>query len=265
MYNIKYHKNAREHRPTRLLYNQTKTNNSSDFFEPNMTKQTTFAPNKLTRQTLNDQVYEQLKEAVISGQLMPGKVLTIRELADSFGVSMMPVREALSRLIAEQVLVLQPNRSVAVPVIDADRFAEITRIRLLLERAATVDGAKAISPSQVERMRELNARMEKTGIGDRRTYLDLNRQFHFTVYRASGQNYTVALIEALWMRVGPLLNFLLEEADIADQHRDLHHEAVLDALRDNDPEAAGDAVVSDISYAATVILRIIERQTSGQD
>jgi len=232
--------------------------------EPQGTQEPTFAPNKLTRQTLNDQVYEQLKEAVISGQLMPGKVLTIRELADSFGVSMMPVREALSRLIAEQVLVLQPNRSVAVPVLDAERFAEITRIRLLLERAATVDGARAITPSQVERMRELNALMEKTGIGDRRTYLDLNRQFHFTVYRASGQDYTVALVEALWMRVGPLLNFLLEEPETADQHRDRHHEAVLNALRDNDPEAAGDAVVSDISDAAEVILKIIARETADQ-
>jgi DNA-binding GntR family transcriptional regulator len=113
-------------------------------------------------------------------------------------------------------------------------------------------------------MRELNALMEKTGIGDRRTYLDLNRQFHFTVYRASGQDYTVALVEALWMRVGPLLNFLLEEPETADQHRDRHHEAVLNALRDNDPEAAGDAVVSDISDAAEVILKIIARETADQ-
>src|SRR4029079_19557081 len=88
-----------------------------------------FAPSKLTRETLNEKVYEGLKEAIIGGRLVPGKVLTIREVAELFGVSMMPVREALSRLVAEQALSLKPNRSVAVPLITADHFRQITQMR----------------------------------------------------------------------------------------------------------------------------------------
>ncbi len=212
-----------------------------------------FAPGKLTRKTLNDQIYAELKEAIISGHVAPGRVLTIRELADSFGVSMMPVREALSRLIAEQVLVLRQNRSVAVPVLTAARFAQITKIRLMLEGMAAADGAEAIAAGQIDEMAALNDEMERCGPGDSIAYLDLNRRFHFIVYKASEQDYLVGLIEALWMQVGPLLNLLLQEPDKADARRDVHHHALLAALRLKDPAAARDAVVADIGDAADII------------
>ena len=77
---------------------------------------------KLSRSTLNEEVYEELKQALISGKIAPGSTMTIRSLAQSFGISIMPVREALRRLVAEHVLVLLPNRSVALPVFTAERF-----------------------------------------------------------------------------------------------------------------------------------------------
>ena len=80
---------------------------------------------KLQRNTLNEAVYQQLKQALMTGRIAPGSTMTIRSLAASFGVSLMPVREALRRLVAEHVLVLQPNRSVALPVITRERFREL--------------------------------------------------------------------------------------------------------------------------------------------
>ena len=71
-----------------------------------------FAVPKLQRNTLNEEVYEQLKQALMTGRIAPGATMTIRSLAASFGISPMPVREALRRLVAEHVLFLLPNRSV---------------------------------------------------------------------------------------------------------------------------------------------------------
>src|SRR5215467_10221414 len=88
---------------------------------------------KLQRNTLNEEVYQQLKQALMSGRIAPGSTMTIRSLAASFGISPMPVREALRRLVAEHVLELLPNRSVSLPVITRVRFREITRIRTSLE------------------------------------------------------------------------------------------------------------------------------------
>src|SRR5687768_9923781 len=99
---------------------------------------------KLTRSTLNDEVYDTLKDALIQGKIAPGAVMTIRSLADSFGTSMMPVREALRRLVAEHILVLLPNRSVTLPVLTKEKFQEITRIRFSLEGLASEEGAKRI-------------------------------------------------------------------------------------------------------------------------
>src|SRR4249920_1390009 len=104
-----------------------------------------FAVPKLQRNTLNEEVYEQLKQALMSGRIAPGSTMTIRSLASSFGISVMPVREALRRLVAEHVLVLLPNRSVALPVFTRERFDEITRIRTSLEGLAAEAGGPQIT------------------------------------------------------------------------------------------------------------------------
>ena len=175
----------------------------------------------------------------------------------SFGVSIMPVREALSRLTAEQVLVLLPNRSVAVPTLTADRFAQITKVRLMLEGMAAADGAGLIKQKQIDEMAELNARMDQLDIDDHKTYLDLNRMFHFTIYKASGQDYLVALIESLWMQAGPLLNILLQDPEHAGQRRYIHHHDLIEALRRRDANAARDAIAGDIGDAADIIMQTL--------
>src|ERR1044072_3721408 len=75
---------------------------------------------KLQRNTLNEEVYEQLKHALMTGRIAPGSTMTIRSLAKSFGISPMPVREALRRLVGEHVLVLLPNRSDSLPIIGSE-------------------------------------------------------------------------------------------------------------------------------------------------
>ena len=111
---------------------------------------------KLQRNTLNEAVYQQLKQALMSGRIAPGSTMTIRSLASCFGVSLMPVREALRRLVAEHVLVLQPNRSVALPVITRERFREITRIRTSLEGLAVEEAAAHPQNAQREVYREVD-------------------------------------------------------------------------------------------------------------
>ena len=223
------------------------------------TDEETFAPVKLTRHTLNDQVYDGLKEAVMSGSLYPGKVLTIRELATSFGVSVMPVREALSRLIAEKAVVFRPNRSVAVPVLTPDRFRQITKIRLLLENMAVREGAPHLGESDIARLDRINAKLEAIGPSERKTFLELNRQFHFTVYAASGQDYLIGMIESLWLQIGPLLNFILQGLSSSGPTPQVYHRELVAALRKRDAEAAGRAVQADIQDAADFIVQFLEK------
>lgn len=213
-----------------------------------------FEPRRLQRATLNDEVYGELRRAIMAGAIRPGQTMTIRSLATSFGVSLMPVREALGRLVAEHVLELRPSRSVALPVLHRERFREITRIRVALEGLAAEEGARGIGEEDIRRMAALNAEMEGPGAALAPEALECNRQFHFALYRAARMPTLLALIESLWLQIGPLLNIHMR--DLAARRArplQLHHRRVLEALAQRDGAGARAAIVADIEDAAETI------------
>jgi DNA-binding GntR family transcriptional regulator len=209
---------------------------------------------RLQRATLNEEVYAELKRAIMAGAVEPGRSMTIRSLAAAFGVSLMPVREALGRLVAERALELLPNRSVAVPVIDHARFREITRIRLPLERMAAEEGARRLDQEAKDLLAHWNAQMEIPAVASSAEALELNRQIHFTLYAASAMPTLTGMIESLWLQIGPLLNLHMRglAADRSDLAQ-IHHRAMLAALAKGDAEAVGRAIVADIETAALTI------------
>jgi DNA-binding GntR family transcriptional regulator len=209
---------------------------------------------KLQRATLNDEVYAELKRAIMAGAIEPGRSMTIRSLAASFGVSLMPVREALGRLVAERVLDLLPNRSVALPVLDRARFHEVTRIRVALEGLAVREGVKNIGQGDLARMIAWNEEMEIPEIARSAKALDLNREIHHTLYRAAGMPTLYAIIETLWLQIGPLLTIHMRS--IVDHQPDTvqkHHRDAFAAISAGDPDAAAAAIVADIEAAAVTI------------
>jgi DNA-binding FadR family transcriptional regulator len=82
---------------------------------------------------LHDRVYRLLRHALVTGRIVPGRAVTLRGLAQSLGVSPMPVREAIRRVSAEGGLVVGANRRVWVPAMDAERYEELIHARTLLE------------------------------------------------------------------------------------------------------------------------------------
>jgi DNA-binding GntR family transcriptional regulator len=208
---------------------------------------------KLQRNTLNEEVYQQLKHALMTGRIAPGSTMTIRSLAKSFGISPMPVREALRRLVAEHVLVLLPNRSVSLPIITRERFREITRIRTSLEGLAAEEATPLVTSDVVRRMATLNDEMEMPGQTKRPEYLVKNREFHFCLYQSSRLPTLVKIIEALWLQIGPLLTIQQEEFASGGVIVQTQHRRLLKALKKRDAVEARDAVVNDIEDAAKII------------
>jgi DNA-binding GntR family transcriptional regulator len=208
---------------------------------------------KLQRNTLNEAVYQQLKQALMSGRIAPGSTMTIRSLAASFGVSLMPVREALRRLVAEHVLELQPNRSVALPVITRERFREITRIRASLEGLAAEEAAALLTRAEIDRLEALNEVVERPGASRTPDYLIANREFHFTIYRKSGMPTLLSIIESLWVQIGPLLTIQQRIYAKAPDPAQPHHRRALRAFRRRDGAQARAAIVADIQDAADII------------
>lgn len=210
---------------------------------------------KLARSTLNDEVYDSLKEAVIQGRIAPGSNMTIRSLAASFGISMTPVREALRRLVAEHVLVILPNRSFALPIITQERFREVTQIRFALEGLAAEEGARNITKEQIEHLVRLNEKIECDGEKGVAARLGWNTEFHFTIYRASGMPTLVAMIEGLWLQIGPLLNVPISEMPQRSPGYFAHHHRALQGLKAGKPIEVRKAILADIAEAAENIAK----------
>jgi DNA-binding GntR family transcriptional regulator len=205
---------------------------------------------------LEDAAYKQMRQALIDGHFSVGQSFTIRMLAQVFGTSPMPVRDALKRLVAEHALDLLPNRSVIVPLMSRARFQEITRIRLSLEPMITGLAAPGVSPQTIEAMAGDHQQMcEAVDNGDASRYLASNRRFHFRLYETAATTVMLPLIEGLWVQIGPYLNqvFRLRERGATQVARH-HHTDILKALRRRDGVAAAQAIWGDLSDAADSIL-----------
>ncbi|RXL93469.1 GntR family transcriptional regulator, partial [Citrobacter sp. AAK_AS5] len=78
---------------------------------------------------------------LIAGKLTPGDRLSLRSAAEQLGVSMMPVREAVNRLVADGGLEVAPNRAVRVPILTVSQFRDLTRVRVAIEGHAAAEAA----------------------------------------------------------------------------------------------------------------------------
>jgi DNA-binding GntR family transcriptional regulator len=219
-------------------------------------------PLRMGGMTLQERASRALREAIMAGHFAPGEPLTIRALAKAMGTSVMPIREGIQRLVAEGALELLSNRAVRVASITRVGFADLTVVRCNLEGLAAEMAATRITPEEII-VAERNTRRMKNAIvdGDLEDYTFCNREFHFTIYRASRSEHLIPLIEKLWLKIGPLLAIRYADAARAPSKRDDAqrrpwrraqeiHSHVLEALRANDAKAAGEAIRSDILAAA---------------
>mgnify|MGYP000979677806 CR=1 FL=1 len=213
----------------------------------------------LKRQTLSADVYEQLKELLMTGRMMPGEQISLRGTATALGVSVMPVREAVHRLAAEQALELTPNRALRVPRMTVSQFREITAIRINLEGLATERAAALLDDAGVARIAELNTQFaDEMGRAapDGAKLIALNKALHFAVYEGARMPTLMKMIEALWLRIGPILNYDLRSGSrrVGDGVAAAHHARLVEALKQHDGAAAREALRGDIEAAADFIV-----------
>jgi DNA-binding GntR family transcriptional regulator len=220
------------------------------------------------RDTIQTQVYKKLRNALMTGSLAPGDPVTLRSLASAFGTSEMPVREALRQLVAEHALVVGPNRAIIVPMLTAERLEEVRAIRVALEGMLAERAAILISAADIKKLTVLhNDAVRMVLAGDFKRYLALNHKFHFLVYSAAGLPTALSIVESMWLRIGPALNFLLSRAhddaktsksgEQIEQVFERNHENVITALENKNGIAARQAISDDINDAADYFLSLI--------
>jgi len=217
-----------------------------------------------TRKTVQDQVYEQLREALMSGAFQARDSFTIASLADRFQTSHMPVREALRRLAAENALRIAPSGTAFVPDLSRGELDDISRARVIIEGAAAELAAPNLSAADRAALAALIAEHRQTGIsGDIVAMAAANRRFHFHIYAAARSPILMSHIENLWLRSGPYVRFLsdrmgsLLQTDYKGEFTQ-HHEAMLEALDRGDLPAFRAAIEADIAATQDLLHRFLD-------
>ncbi len=193
------------------------------------------------RRTTHELVVERLRQMILTGELASGSRLVQSDLAQAMEVSTTPVREALRDLATEGLVRFDPHRGAVVPELSFDEFKEIYEFRMALEPMAIRKAVKSVTPELLRRLDELHNRMlVETNPA---TWVQLNRDFHMSIYEAAVSPRVAAIIRSLQdasvMYVGVALGArgLLSEANEG-------HEAILAAVAAGDPDAAAEATLS---------------------
>lgn len=210
---------------------------------------------KLRMEPVAVQVLDRLRSMITSGALEVGTRLDQKRLSEDIGVSLIPIREALRQLEAEGLVETQPYRGTFVASLSMSELMDIYVTREVLEELATRLAVPKMDQSVTDLLSELIVRMEKaTRASDRPALFELNAEFHFTIYRASGNTILCQVIEGLWQRstiYRRVFTFMPERAFAALQE----HKAILAACIARDADAAGHAVRINVMHTTEAIKR----------
>ncbi|HET7313960.1 GntR family transcriptional regulator [Salinisphaera sp.] len=195
--------------------------------------------------TRQEWVYLQLKEAVLTGQFVPGRSVTLRGIAQMLGTSPTPVREALRRLVAERALESHGNRRVSVPRMTPAKLSDLCAVRANLEAFAAERAMPLIDDAHLDRLWELDAKVD-TAIeaGEIRTYLQRHRAFHFTLYDVGDASAIMPLIESVWLQFSPFLRLAIHH--IGSEYIVDRHVEALRAIAARDAQALRFAIEADV-------------------
>lgn len=198
-----------------------------------------------SRKITHETVYDSLYASIISGHFEPGKTLTIRGLAEELGVSPMPIREAIRRLVALGALEMRSTRRVAVAKMTEERYREIVITRTLLEPEIAALALSNCDENLIAKLEEIDDEIgEAMKKGDGDAYSLKNREFHFTLYKAANSPIMLRLIESIWLQFGPFMRIVvgrLGTSLIVDQHI-----SAVTALKNKDEAALREAIRLDI-------------------
>jgi DNA-binding GntR family transcriptional regulator len=149
--------------------------------------------------TAGEFIVESLRTAILTGQLEAGAPLPLDRLAEQFGTSVIPIREALRRLEAERLVLLRPHRTAQVAALSLEELNDLYRVRLLLDVEATKMAHGRLSPEELDHMRALVDDMETHALaGDDLRAFAAHTEFHHTLYAAAGSPTLLGILEQLW-------------------------------------------------------------------
>jgi DNA-binding GntR family transcriptional regulator len=202
---------------------------------------------------LADLVADQIRDAIHEGRYPPGARLVERTLAAELGVSHIPVREALARLVDEGLVERLPRRGCRVATLGLRELEELSTLRAVLEGFVVVRVQERMTPAiEAELRRQVAAMRRAAAAGDVRRVLDLDQRLHERLWALADHGILTEFAAQLRRRIAAFLRAatVALAPDELERHAASHDELV-DAIAGDDPQAAREAMAAHIATAAT--------------
>lgn len=190
-----------------------------------------WTPSTAILQTREDFVIDELREAIVRGHFKPGEKLDQSEIAELFKVSRIPVRQALRTLTAEGLVKIYPHRGAVVAELSRDELEEIYFLRGVLEGVAARLAAPKMDEERIAKLQAILEKMDQTT--DLDEWLDLNREFHHTIYQVINRPRFLAMIESLRNTAAPYTRDYIASPEYLEATR-LGHRQILEACINRD-------------------------------
>lgn len=213
------------------------------------------APQKRAFPTRAEFLREKLTEEIISGSLRPGTRLDEQEIANRFGVSRTPVREAVRHLVATGLAQSQPHHGATVSGFNTERLAAFLDAATELEVACVRLAALRMDRSEHAKLIALHATMGQDLFADSETYAELNNQFHEIIYLGSHNEVLVEMIHKMRVRLWPVYRVQLSRSQRTRQSYE-EHERIVAATISGNAVAAEVAMRAHMSASALMLERM---------
>lgn len=215
---------------------------------------------RLRRQPTENLAATELRNAILSGSLPPGTRLIQLDLAARFGVSRMPVRQALLALEREGLVRTDPWRGSIVAPLEPDTIRDMYAVRAILERhvARTLAERGRFDGSALHEV--IAAGRQATAKGDYPRLIELDLRFHTHLYEAFGNRVLLDIMRGYWVHIRRIMALTLRLAEYRRRVWD-EHAAIVDAIERGDVEQAGMLAEGHASAAAATVMTNLERLT----
>ena len=217
----------------------------------------------LGHRTVSAAVAKALRQRILSGALAPGVQLRQDALAEEFGISRIPIREALLQLEAGGLVKIVPHRGAVVSGLSIEEVEDIFQLRVSLEPQLLILSARHLTPDDFS---ELRALREEYGAalkaGTVETWGELNRRFHLGLLRHAGRPRSLSIIAGLLQDCDrPTRLQLSVTGDVA--RADLEHTTILDLCEAGEIVAAANLLRIHVEHAGRSLIEIYRRSAAA--
>lgn len=206
---------------------------------------------------LRDVVFNTLRDAILTGKLVPGERLMENQLAEKLGVSRTPVREALRMLELENLVELVPRKGAQVLDMSEKDIINILEVRSALEGLATALACEKMKKEELQRLKNIQGEFERAiSEGDKERIVQIDEDFHDVILASTENDKLINIYNNLRIQ---LFRYRMAHVklDSAITAIVAHHRSIIRALENHDAEEGASVAQGHIKYHTEFILRSV--------